>query len=124
MIMSGVNTINEAPSTSRSATDFSIAAIMAGGDSCSREPSERSNSKFYFIRLPSRRLLLILNFCLAPLSVESYPEVEVDVEECSDVEESPTPKKRKSHHTNRHSKEGRESSSPEPVVGFKDFFCI
>lgn len=50
--------------------------------------------------------------------MESYPEVDVDVEECSDVEESPTPKKRKSHHTNRHSKEGRESSSPEPVVSW------
>lgn len=62
MIMSGVNTINEAPSTSRSATDFSIAAIMASGDSCSREPSERSNSKFhifFYSQLPSAYQILL-----------------------------------------------------------------
>lgn len=57
----------------------------------------------------------------APLSVESYPEVDVDVEECSDVEESPSPKKRKSQNS-RQSKEGRESSSPEPVVSLLFFW--
>ncbi|XP_017860268.1 PREDICTED: T-box protein H15 [Drosophila arizonae] len=66
-------------SAAGSATDFSIAAIMAREDASSRESSVRSAS---------------------PISVED--EVDVDVVDCSDAEEPPAKARRLNHHHNNH----------------------
>ncbi|XP_034473377.1 T-box protein H15 [Drosophila innubila] len=66
-------------SAAGSATDFSIAAIMAREDASSRESSVRSAS---------------------PISVED--EVDVDVVDCSDAEEPPTKARRLNHHHHHH----------------------
>ncbi|KAH8334411.1 hypothetical protein KR059_009962 [Drosophila kikkawai] len=66
-------------SAAGSATDFSIAAIMAREDASSRESSIRSAS---------------------PISVED--EVDVDVVDCSDVEEPPAKARRLNHHQHHH----------------------
>ncbi|KAH8411949.1 hypothetical protein KR222_003565 [Zaprionus bogoriensis] len=67
-------------SAAGSATDFSIAAIMAREDASSRESSVRSAS---------------------PISIED--EVDVDVVDCSDAEEPPTKARRLNHHHHHHS---------------------
>ncbi|XP_017032003.1 T-box protein H15 [Drosophila kikkawai] len=66
-------------SAAGSATDFSIAAIMAREDASSRESSIRSAS---------------------PISVED--EVDVDVVDCSDAEEPPAKARRLNHHQHHH----------------------
>ncbi|KAH8249328.1 hypothetical protein KR032_008564 [Drosophila birchii] len=66
-------------SAAGSATDFSIAAIMAREDASSRESSIRSAS---------------------PISVED--EVDVDVVDCSDAEEPPAKARRLNHHHQHH----------------------
>ncbi|XP_032592015.1 T-box protein H15 [Drosophila grimshawi] len=66
-------------SAAGSATDFSIAAIMAREDASSRESSIRSAS---------------------PISIED--EVDVDVVDCSDAEEPPTKARRLNHHHHHH----------------------
>ncbi|KAI8042067.1 T-box protein H15 [Drosophila gunungcola] len=68
-------TTTASKSAAGSATDFSIAAIMAREDASSRESSIRSAS---------------------PISVED--EVDVDVVDCSDAEEPPTKARRLNHH--------------------------
>ncbi|EDW54369.1 T-box protein H15 [Drosophila sechellia] len=72
---SGQTTTTASKSAAGSATDFSIAAIMAREDASSRESSIRSAS---------------------PISVED--EVDVDVVDCSDAEEPPTKARRLNHH--------------------------
>ncbi|XP_030565449.1 T-box protein H15, partial [Drosophila novamexicana] len=66
-------------SAAGSATDFSIAAIMAREETSSRESSVRSAS---------------------PISVED--EVDVDVVDCSDAEEPPAKARRLNHHHHHH----------------------
>ncbi|XP_017013082.2 T-box protein H15 [Drosophila takahashii] len=72
-------TTTASKSAAGSATDFSIAAIMAREDASSRESSIRSAS---------------------PISVED--EVDVDVVDCSDAEEPPTKARRLNHHQHHH----------------------
>ncbi|XP_030380650.1 T-box protein H15 [Scaptodrosophila lebanonensis] len=72
---STTTTTTASKSAAGSATDFSIAAIMAREDASSRESSLRSAS---------------------PISVED--EVDVDVVDCSDVEEPPAKARRLNHH--------------------------
>ncbi|XP_052895178.1 T-box protein H15-like [Anopheles moucheti] len=88
-----------ASKTGSSGTDFSIAAIMArGGNSSSREPSERSSS---------------------PLSVDRFPEadddIDVDVEQCSDSEVAAS----SNHGTSKHraTKSRKETTSPARTTG-------
>ncbi|XP_036327898.1 T-box protein H15-like isoform X2 [Rhagoletis pomonella] len=77
-----------------SATDFSIAAIMArGANASSREPSERS---------------------LSPVSVERYPDpdddVDVDVVDCSDSE-SPSARPMRGHHRHQLQQQQQQSQT-------------
>ncbi|XP_017043669.2 LOW QUALITY PROTEIN: T-box protein H15 [Drosophila ficusphila] len=72
-------TTTASKSAAGSATDFSIAAIMAREDASSRESSIRSAS---------------------PISVED--EVDVDVVDCSDAEEPPAKARRLNHHQHHH----------------------
>ncbi|EDV31756.1 uncharacterized protein Dana_GF14392 [Drosophila ananassae] len=76
---SATTTTPASKSAAGSATDFSIAAIMAREDASSRESSIRSAS---------------------PISVED--EVDVDVVDCSDAEEPPTKARRLNHHQHHH----------------------
>ncbi|KAH8392524.1 hypothetical protein KR215_010194 [Drosophila sulfurigaster] len=75
-------------SAAGSATDFSIAAIMAREDASSRESSVRSAS---------------------PISVED--EVDVDVVDCSDAEEPPTKARRLNHHHHHHHNHNHHSNN-------------
>ncbi|KAH8377027.1 hypothetical protein KR093_002832 [Drosophila rubida] len=75
-------------SAAGSATDFSIAAIMAREDASSRESSVRSAS---------------------PISVED--EVDVDVVDCSDAEEPPTKARRLNHHHHHHHHHSNNNNS-------------
>ncbi|KAM8717223.1 hypothetical protein ACLKA7_004000 [Drosophila subpalustris] len=75
-------------SAAGSATDFSIAAIMAREDASSRESSVRSAS---------------------PISVED--EVDVDVVDCSDAEEPPTKARRLNHHHHHHHHHSHHSNN-------------
>ncbi|KAH8241481.1 hypothetical protein KR026_006391 [Drosophila bipectinata] len=76
---SATTTTPASKSAAGSATDFSIAAIMAREDASSRESSIRSAS---------------------PISVED--EVDVDVVDCSDAEEPPTKGRRLNHLQHHH----------------------
>ncbi|KAH8263562.1 hypothetical protein KR044_010541 [Drosophila immigrans] len=81
-------TTTSSKSAAGSATDFSIAAIMAREDASSRESSVRSAS---------------------PISVED--EVDVDVVDCSDAEEPPTKARRLNHHHHHHHHHNHHSSN-------------